>query len=101
MGVLDKKTDIGKFRECNEDAVALLCHPKNKNIILLAVADGDNRKANGSIASNYILRSLLDWFENLDDSYNYMHYITLENGITTVDKVREDMFTKNTTNFRE
>ena len=60
MGVLDKKTDIGKFRECNEDAVALLCHPKNKNIILLAVADGMGGKAFGDIASNYTIDRIND-----------------------------------------
>lgn len=66
MGVLDKKTDIGKFRECNEDAVALLCHPKNKNIILLAVADGMGGKAFGDIASNYTIDRISKWFLNKD-----------------------------------
>ena len=66
MEVLDMKTDIGKFRECNEDAITFICHPKNKNIKLLAVADGMGGKLYGDIASNYVVEKISNWFINKD-----------------------------------
>ena len=66
MEVLDMKTDIGKFRECNEDAITYLCHPKNKKIKLLAVADGMGGKAFGDKASNYTIEKITKWFLNKD-----------------------------------
>jgi protein phosphatase len=61
-------TDIGKKAERQEDAVLLLEHPKNKDFKLLAVADGDSSKLFGEQASNYVLSSILKWFETLDES---------------------------------
>lgn len=66
MEVLDMKTDIGKFRECNEDSITFLCHPKNKKIKLLAVADGMGGKAFGDIASSYTIERITKWFLKKD-----------------------------------
>ena len=62
MDILETKTDIGLIRETNEDKAITLTHPKNKNIKLLAVADGMGGKEDGELASNYIINSLERWF---------------------------------------
>ena len=64
MDILETKTDIGLIRETNEDKAIALMHPKNKNIKLLAVADGMGGKEDGELASNYIVNSLERWFKN-------------------------------------
>ena len=66
MEVLDMKTDIGKYRECNEDAITFICHPKNKKIKLLAVADGMGGKEFGDIASSYTIERISNWFIKKD-----------------------------------
>lgn len=64
MEILQKKTDIGLVRDKNEDASLIVKHPKNKNIKLLAVADGMGGKTDGDIAANYVINSLNKWFIN-------------------------------------
>lgn len=66
MEILKYKTDIGLVRKNNEDCVLAIKHPKNKNIKLLVVADGMGGRADGEIASHYIVESLKKWFENKD-----------------------------------
>ena len=66
MEVFDMKTDIGKYRDCNEDAITYICHPKNKKIKLLAVADGMGGKAFGDIASSFTIERITKWFLNRD-----------------------------------
>lgn len=66
MEILDTKTDIGRIRERNEDAVLSIRHPKNKNIKLLIVADGMGGKEHGEIAANYVIMYLHKWFLNKD-----------------------------------
>ena len=66
MEILDAKTDIGRIREKNEDAVLSIKHPKNKNIKLLIVADGMGGKEKGDIAANYVTMYLHRWFINKD-----------------------------------
>lgn len=68
MEILDSKTDIGRIREKNEDAVLSIKHPKNKNIKLLIVADGMGGKEKGEIAANYVTLYLHRWFINKDIS---------------------------------
>lgn len=62
MEILTTKTDIGRIREKNEDAVLSIRHPKNRNIKLLVVADGMGGKEDGEIAANYVIDSLNKWF---------------------------------------
>ena len=79
MEILDAKTDIGLIRDNNEDASLIVCHPKNKNIKLLAVADGMGGKQDGDIASQYIINSLKRWFTNkkIKQLNNYEEIIKL------------------------
>lgn len=79
MEILDAKTDIGLIRDKNEDASLIVCHPKNKNIKLLAVADGMGGKQDGDIASQYIINSLKRWFTNkkIKQLNNYEEIIKL------------------------
>lgn len=62
-------TDMGKEHITQEDAVLILEHPKNKKFKLLAVADGNSDNKCGDKASNYVLHSVLNWFEDLDLDY--------------------------------
>ena len=66
MEVFDMKTDIGKYRDCNEDTITYIRHPKNKKIKLLAVADGMGGKAFGDIASSFTIERVSKWFLNKD-----------------------------------
>lgn len=61
--------DRGASCLSQEDAVLLLKHPNNKDFKLIAVADGDSSKSYGEEASNYVLNSIINWFENLDSNY--------------------------------
>lgn len=60
--ILQNKTDIGLIRDKNEDSTLVLTHPDNKNIKLLAIADGMGGKDLGDVASNYVINKLHDWF---------------------------------------
>ena len=66
MSIIQKETNIGLVRKKNEDAVTAVTHPKNKNIILLAVADGMGGKEEGELASNYTIRAIEKWFLERD-----------------------------------
>lgn len=61
--------DRGNLRLKQEDAVLLLCHPKNNDFKLLAVADGMGGLHYGEKASNLTLRKLITWFEKLPSNY--------------------------------
>lgn len=64
MEILECKTDIGLIRKHNEDCVLAINHSKNKNFKLLIAADGMGGRADGEIASKYIVNSLKQWFLN-------------------------------------
>lgn len=66
MEILEKRTNIGRLRECNEDFVTFIRHPKNKKYKLLAVADGMGGKTNGDIASSYTIKTINKWFISSD-----------------------------------
>ena len=61
--------DKGEKPFYQEDAVLLLKHPDNRDFKMIAVADGDGSKINGSQASNYALNELLKWFESKSSRY--------------------------------
>ena len=52
MKLLQTETNIGLIRKTNEDSVIAINHPKQKDIILMAVADGMGGKEHGDLASN-------------------------------------------------
>lgn len=59
-------SDKGK-RPYQEDSVIIHAHPKDKDIKLIAVADGVGGYADGDIMSNHILKQLIKWFENITE----------------------------------
>lgn len=52
-----------------DDSVIILEHPKNKDIKLIAVADGVSSRHDSELASNYVIKRLIEWFESIND-YN-------------------------------
>lgn len=60
--ILTAISDIGLLREKNEDCAITLKHPENKNIKLLAVADGIGGCSKGEFASHFVIKSLEYWF---------------------------------------
>lgn len=63
MEIIQNETNIGLVRKNNEDVSLTLKHPKDKNIILLLVADGMGGKSYGELASLYVLKSIEKWFK--------------------------------------
>ena len=63
MKLLQTETNIGLIRKTNEDAVIAINHPKQKDIILMAVADGMGGKEHGELASNYVIKNIEKWFK--------------------------------------
>ena len=51
-----------------EDSLIILEHSVDKDIKLIAVADGISSCYDSELASNYVIKRLIDWFENL---HNY------------------------------
>ena len=66
MKLLQTETNIGLIRKTNEDSVIAINHPKQKDIILMAVADGMGGKEHGDLASNYVIKNLEKWFKEKD-----------------------------------
>ena len=66
-GVLDSLSDAGLVRDNNEDSVTTVVHPNNKNLKLLAVADGVGGCEDGEVASNFAIMTLQKWFTNLSE----------------------------------
>lgn len=65
--ILDSLSDIGLNRSNNEDSVITLIHPNNKNLKLLAVADGVGGRESGEVASSFTISVLEKWFYNLPE----------------------------------
>ncbi len=59
-------SDRGR-RAYQDDSVIILEHPNNKNIKLLAVADGVGSTIDGNLASNHVIKKLIEWFEELEE----------------------------------
>ncbi|MBQ6547246.1 MAG: serine/threonine-protein phosphatase [Bacilli bacterium] len=55
-------SDRGK-RAYQEDSVIVLEHPNASNIKLIAVADGVGSCIDSELASNHVLKRLIEWFE--------------------------------------
>ena len=60
--ILQTKTDIGKYRDRNEDFVAVSRHPDDENIVFLCLADGMGGGIHGDYASELLVRTLYDIF---------------------------------------
>ena len=62
-----------------DDSVIILEHPNNKNIKLLAVADGVGSTIDGNLASNHVIKKLIEWFENIEEIDIYKTKQNLQN----------------------
>ena len=68
-------SNVGR-RENQEDSVLILEHQEDKNIKLLAVADGVGGEENSQQASQYLMKELLIFFEsNKAKHYSNLEYI--------------------------
>lgn len=75
--------NIGKGRTNQEDAILLMENNEIKDFKLIALADGMGGLENGEIASNAILRSILEWFEALK-SYYYCPRLVYEDFMSSL-----------------
>ena len=99
MKLLQTETNIGLIRKTNEDAVIAINHPKQKDIILMAVADGMGGKEHGELAASYVVEKIEKWFK--EKSIN-----TLNNSKKTISllekyitKINIDFINKNGKNY--
>ncbi len=76
---LSAASNKGYERFCQEDSVIILEHPSNDEIKLLAVADGMGGHGDGDLASNSVIKKVINWFEEED--------FTTEN----FDNIKEDL----------
>lgn len=65
VGNMYASMEQGKKRK-QEDRVILLEHPNNKEFKLMAIADANENRGSLDSASNYIILSLMKWFESLN-----------------------------------
>ena len=89
MKLLQTETNIGLIRKTNEDAVIAINHPKQKDIILMAVADGMGGKEHGELASNYVIKTIEKWFKEKDPK-------TLNNTSKTYELLEKLIYKMNT-----
>lgn len=64
-GTLFATQDVGQRRKNQEDSTIILTHPSNPSFKLLAVADGMGGLKAGEEVSNYVIRQLSIWFQNI------------------------------------
>ena len=60
--VLQENSNVGLYRKNNEDYVITYTHPDNKDLHLLAVADGMGGKEDGELASFIMINSIYNYF---------------------------------------
>lgn len=63
--------DIGKNRSNQEDAYYIGTHPTNDDFKMMIVCDGVGGIDSGEVASNLVVKELVNWFENLDGEEFY------------------------------
>lgn len=76
--------NIGKGRINQEDAILLMENNEINDFKLIALADGMGGLENGEIASNAILRSVLEWFEALKSYYYYCPKLVYEDFMSSL-----------------
>lgn len=94
MEILDKLSDIGKYRTTNEDVVEYCNHSVSKDIKLLIVCDGMGGKDMGEVAANYTMQELIKWFNKADPKAisNYRKCISLVK--TQIKKINKHLIDK-------
>ncbi len=50
-----------------DDSVIILEHQSNNNIKLIAVADGVGSSIDGNLASNHVIKKIIEWFEKINN----------------------------------
>ena len=64
--ILYATSDRGR-KAYQDDSVIILEHRSNKNIKLIAVADGVGSSIDGNLASNHVIKKTIEWFEALEE----------------------------------
>ncbi len=59
-------SDKGRIRSNQEDAYYIGTHPANDDFKMMIVCDGVGGLDRGEVASNLVVKELVNWFENLD-----------------------------------
>lgn len=62
MEIIQNESNLGLVRPTNEDVAISIKHPKDKDLILLLVADGMGGKEFGEVASAYVAKAIEQWF---------------------------------------
>ena len=83
MRIIQNETNVGLIRPNNEDVALTVVHPKDKDLILLLVADGMGGKEYGEIASSYVSKAIEQWFVSRGVS-TINHFEKLEVQLRTV-----------------
>ena len=99
MKIIQNETNIGLIRPTNEDVALSLSHPKDKDLILLLVADGMGGKEFGEIASSYVSKSIEKWFVSrgistlydLEKSEDQLRELLEKNNSDLIEKYGEDV----------
>ena len=94
MKLIQTETNIGLIRQKNEDAVLAINHPKQKDIILMIVADGMGGKEHGELASNYTIKTIEKWFKEKDPKTLNNTNKTTELLEKLIYKINEDIIKK-------
>lgn len=86
--------DIGKQRKNQEDSTLIMTHPNNKNFKILAVADGMGGASYGEEVSNFIVKSLSEWFAELPQEYYYSLDKLYNSLVTEVYRINDEVVDK-------
>lgn len=68
-GELYATQNVGKYRKNQEDSVLIMTHPQNKSFKILVVSDGMGGGIAGEEVSNYTVKAIYNWFNNLSPEY--------------------------------
>ncbi len=66
---MSASTSIGKKRQNQEDALLIKQHPQNPDFKILVVADGMGGGDSGEVVSDYTVKEIAKWFENIPVAY--------------------------------
>jgi PPM family protein phosphatase len=92
-GTLYATQDVGK-RNNQEDSVAILAHPLNKNIRLIAVSDGMGGVDYGEIASSYTILEITKWFNSIPLELFYDSNKLAAEFNKTINDISNDIYNK-------
>ena len=91
-GTLYATQDVGKKRKNQEDSVIILTHPDNQDFKFLAVSDGMGGLEAGEDASNYVVKSLAEWFKTVPADAYYFPSGLKESFAQTIKKINDEIY---------